>query len=117
MMAQVLDVSVTCGHPMETRESSRVGRPVKPFFILRVCGPHRATGHVVMSEPSRAGMQGPVPWDTWQRWSPLEKGGKIQSHGIRGSTGTLSSREAGSGAVGHMAVSEPSQAGKQDPML
>jgi hypothetical protein len=102
---------------METRESRRVGRPAKPFFILRVCGPHRAARHVIMSEPSQAEMQGSVPWDTWQRRSPLEKGGRIQSHGIRGSTGALSSREAGSGAVGHMVVSELSQAGKKDPTL
>jgi hypothetical protein len=52
MMAQVLGVSVTCVHALETRESSRIGRPSKPFFILEVCGPQRAAGHVPAPEPS-----------------------------------------------------------------
>jgi hypothetical protein len=52
MMTQVLDVSVTCGHVLETCEASRIGRSTKLFFILEVCGPHRATEHVTTSEPS-----------------------------------------------------------------
>jgi hypothetical protein len=51
-MTQVLGVSVTCGHVLETRESSRIGRPAKPSFILEVCGPQRAAGHMVALEPS-----------------------------------------------------------------
>jgi hypothetical protein len=39
MMAQVSGVSVTCRHALETCESSRIGRLVKSFFILEVCGP------------------------------------------------------------------------------
>jgi hypothetical protein len=61
MMAQVSGVLVTCGHDLETHESSRIGRPAKPFFILEVCGPQRAAGHVAAPEPSRAGRRGPVP--------------------------------------------------------
>jgi hypothetical protein len=38
-VAQVSGVSITCGHALETHESSRLGRPSKPFFILEVCGP------------------------------------------------------------------------------
>jgi hypothetical protein len=38
MMAQVSGISVTCGHALETRESSSIGRPAKPFFILEVYG-------------------------------------------------------------------------------
>jgi hypothetical protein len=52
MMAQVSDISVTCGHALKTHESSRIGRSSKPFFILEVCGPQRAMGHVAAPEPS-----------------------------------------------------------------
>jgi hypothetical protein len=38
-------------------------------------------GHVAALDPSRAGRQDPEPWDTWQRWSPSEQGGRIQSCG------------------------------------
>jgi hypothetical protein len=52
MIAQVSGVSITYGHALETRESSRICRPAKPFFILKDCGPQRAAGHVAASEPS-----------------------------------------------------------------
>jgi hypothetical protein len=74
----------------------------------------KAAGHVAALKPSRAGRRGPVPWDTWQRRSPYEQGGRIQSRGTHGSTGALLSREAGSGAAGHMAAPEP---GRQNPTL
>jgi hypothetical protein len=61
MMAQVSGVLVTCRHALETRESSHIGRPSKPFFILKVYDPQRAVGHVVVLEPSRAGRRDPVP--------------------------------------------------------
>jgi hypothetical protein len=51
MMAQVSGVSVTCGHALETRESSRICRPAKPFFILEVYSPQKAMGHMAVSEP------------------------------------------------------------------
>jgi hypothetical protein len=61
-------------------------------------------GHVATLEPSQAGRQGPVQWDTWQRWSPPEQGGRIQSHGTRDNVGALPSREAEFGVVGHVAI-------------
>jgi hypothetical protein len=74
IVAQVSGISVTCGHALKTRESSRIGRPFKPFFILEVCGP--------------------------------------QSCEICCNAGALPSREAGPDAVGHVAASEPSRAGR-----
>jgi hypothetical protein len=84
MMAQVSDILVTCEHALETCEPTCIGRSAKPFFTLEVCGPHRVVGHVAVPEPSRVGRRCPVPWDIWQRWSPPEQGGRIQSHGTRG---------------------------------
>jgi hypothetical protein len=52
MMTQVSDVSVICGHALETHEPSRIGRPAKHFFIIDVCGPQRAMGQMVALEPS-----------------------------------------------------------------
>jgi hypothetical protein len=77
LMAQVSDVSVTCGHALETREPCCIGRSGKPIFILEVCGPQRATEHMAAVEPSRAGRWAPVPWDMWQRQSPPEQEGRI----------------------------------------
>jgi hypothetical protein len=54
-----------------------------------------------------------VPYDTWQCRSPHEQGGGMRCRGTHGSVGALPSREAGSGAVGHMAAPEPSRAGRQ----
>jgi hypothetical protein len=113
-MAQMSGVSVTCGHAFETRGSSHIVRRAKPFFILEVCGPQRTTGHVAAPEPSRARRQDSEPWDTWQRQIPHEQGGGIRSSRTRGSAGALSSRDARSGAVGHVVVSEPSRARRQD---
>jgi hypothetical protein len=107
-MAQVSGVSITCGHASETRGASRIGRPGKHFFILEVCGPQRVVGHVAAPEPSQAGRQSLVLWDTWQCRSPPEQGGRIQSRGKHDSVGAHLSREAGSEAIGHMAMLEPS---------
>jgi hypothetical protein len=38
MMAQVSGISETCWHTLETREPNRIGRPAKPFFILKSHG-------------------------------------------------------------------------------
>jgi hypothetical protein len=54
------------------------------------------------------------PRGTWQRWSPPEQGGGVWCRGTHSSVGALPSREAGSGAAGHVAVPEPSRAGRQD---
>jgi hypothetical protein len=98
MMAQVLGISVMCGHALETRESNRIGRPAKAFFILKVWDPQRAAGHVAASEPSRAGR-------------------RVQCRGTRGSAGALSSREAGSGAARHVTAPEPFRIGRQNSEL
>jgi hypothetical protein len=66
-------------------------------------------------EPSRAGRQGLEPCDTWQHRSPPKQGGGIRSRVTCGSTEALSSREAGSRAMGHVAVLEPASAGRQGP--
>jgi hypothetical protein len=63
--------------------------------------------HVAASEPSQAGRQDPEPRDPWQCRSTPEQGGRIQSRGIRDNIRALPSREAGSGAVGHVAVCLP----------
>jgi hypothetical protein len=44
--------------------------------------------------------------------SPLQRGGGVQSRRTRGGAGALPSREAGSEAIGSMAVPEPSLAGR-----
>jgi hypothetical protein len=64
MMDHVSGVSVMCGNVIETREPSRIGRLAKPFFILEVCDPQRAAGHVAAPEPSQVGRRGTVSWDT-----------------------------------------------------
>jgi hypothetical protein len=136
MVAHVSGVSATCRHALKSREPSRIGRPAKSFFILEVCSTQRAVGHVAASESSWAGKWGLMSWDTWQRRSPLEQGvmiwshgtcgsaraqpeqgGKMQNRGTRDSVGTLLSMKAWSGAARHVAASEPSRAGRQDPAL
>jgi hypothetical protein len=52
MMAQVSGISVTCGHALETHESSCIVRSSNHFFIIEVCGPQRAAKHVVAPKPS-----------------------------------------------------------------
>jgi hypothetical protein len=64
----------------------------------------RAVRYMELSEPSQARRQGLKPQDTWQRRSPPEQGGRVQSRGTRDSVEALPSREAGSEAAGHMAV-------------
>jgi hypothetical protein len=92
----VSGVSVTCGHTLETRESSRIGRPAKPFLILKVFGPQGAAGHMAALKPSRAGR-------------------RVRCRETRGSAGALSSREARSRATGHMTALEPSRVQRKDP--
>jgi hypothetical protein len=136
MMAQVSDVSKTCEHALETHEPSRIGRPAKPFSILEVCDPQRYVGHVAAPDPSHAGRWDSEPQGTWQRRSPPEQGGGgldlwgtcqhrsppdqgggVRCYGTHDSARALLSREARSGAVGHMAAPKPSQVGRQNPEL
>jgi hypothetical protein len=92
-------------------------RLARPFFIPEARRLLRATVHVVVSEPSRTGRRGPEPWDTWQRRSPPEQGGRVWSCGTRGNAGALPSRDAGSRAAGHVAMPDPSRAGRRGPEL
>jgi hypothetical protein len=55
------------------------------------------------------------PWETWQRRSPPQLGGEIQSHRTCGSTGGQLGRVARSGAIGHMTALEPTSAGRRGP--
>jgi hypothetical protein len=52
-------------HVLETRESSRIGRLAKPFFILEVCGPqsHGTRGSVgaLPSRETGSGAMGEKP--------------------------------------------------------
>jgi hypothetical protein len=96
------------------RVQSRGARRGPETLLNREAG-SGAAGNVAAPDPSRAGMQGPEPRGTWPRRSPPEQGGMVQSHGARGSAGALMSREAGSGATGHMVASEPSRVGRQCP--
>jgi hypothetical protein len=94
MMTQGSDVSIMCRHALETNETSRIGRSAKHFFIFEICVPHRTTWHMAASEPSRARRRGPIPWDTWQRWCPLDQGGKIRSHETGDNVRVIPSSEA-----------------------
>jgi hypothetical protein len=60
------------------------------------CGPQGTTGRVTAPEPSH-------------------KDGRVWSHRTCGSIGVLPSKEAGSGATGHVAVPEFSLAGWRGP--
>jgi hypothetical protein len=73
-------------------------------------------GYVAALDPSRAGRRDPKPRDTLWRRSPPDRGGGIQSHGTRGGTGALPSREAGSEVARRVTVLEPSRTGQQGPV-
>jgi hypothetical protein len=64
LLARLAGASVTHERALETRETSYMSRPARPFFIPKAHGPLRAAGHVAASEPFRAGRQGPKPWGT-----------------------------------------------------
>jgi hypothetical protein len=70
--------------------------PATPSFTPEARDPQRATGHVATSEP----------------FLNREIGSGAAKHG---STRDLLSWEVGSGAVGHMAASGPSTAGRRGP--
>jgi hypothetical protein len=53
----------------------------------------------------------------WQRRSPPQQGGRVQGHMTCGGAEAHTSREAGSGAVGHVVAPEPTVAGRQGPGL
>jgi hypothetical protein len=61
-----------------------------------------AFGHMASLELTLAERRGPEPLDTWQCWRPPQQRGGVWSRRARGSVGAHLSREAGSGAVGHV---------------
>jgi hypothetical protein len=67
-----------------------------------------AAGRMEAPEPARARRQGPELWSLWQHQGPPERGGRVWSYGMCGSSGDLPSREVGSRAVGCVATPEPS---------
>jgi hypothetical protein len=81
---------------LEVCEPSCIGRPAKPFCIIKAHNPLRVTGHMTAPEPSRAGRRSLEPCDMWQHQSPPEQGGRVQSRG-------------------HVATPEPTLAGRQGP--
>jgi hypothetical protein len=91
--------SVTCG-PCYLAVAAK-------YFFIRPW--QIAPGHVAVLVPSLVGRRGLEPCDTWCHWSPLERGGGIQSHGTRGGAGAIPIRAVGSGAAGHMAARGPTR--------
>jgi hypothetical protein len=79
--------SVICGHGLDTCEPSCVPGAARPFFITVVHSPLGAMGYVAAPELS-------------------SRGGKVQSHGTRGSAGAYLNREVRSGAEEHVAAPE-----------
>jgi hypothetical protein len=61
-----------------------------------------------------SGRQSPEPCHTWLHWSSSRQGGKDQSRGTRGSAGAHLSKEARSGAAGHVVAPEPTFTGRCD---
>jgi hypothetical protein len=57
------------------------------------------------------------PRGTWWLRSSPQSGGKVWSYWTCGSAGAHLGREAGSGAVGHVAASEPTSTERQSPEL
>jgi hypothetical protein len=80
--------------------------------MLEAHVPQRAAGHVAAPKPTSAGRCGPETLDKWQHQSSLQLGGEAWSHFTRGSVGAHLSREARSGAIGHVAASEPISTGR-----
>jgi hypothetical protein len=90
--------------------------------------------HVATPEPSRVGRRvwsrgtrgdtrallwdaSVVPPDMWRRRSPPVPGGGVWCRGTCGDVGALLCQEAGSGAMGHVAMPEHSRAGRRGLVL
>jgi hypothetical protein len=120
---------------LKTREASCVPRAAKHFFIPVVHNPlgamahviapelplgqakPGAMGHVAAPEPTSSGRRGTELRDTWQCRSSPQQGDEVRGCGARGSAGAHLSREARSGATGHVAAPEPTSAGRRGPEL
>jgi hypothetical protein len=77
----------------------------------------RARGHMAPLEPTSAGRRRLEPWDTWQRRSPPQLGGEVQSQMTCGSTRAHLSWEVRSGAIGHATALKPTSAKRPGPEL
>jgi hypothetical protein len=78
---------------------------------------HEAKGHVATSEPTSIGRRGLELSNTWQCRSSTQQGGNTRGHGTRDSNRAHLNKEVRFGAVGHMAVPEPTPAGRCGPKL
>jgi hypothetical protein len=98
MSARLAGALVTRERALKTQESSYVLRAAKPFLIHVGHGPLSAVRHMTAPEHSLAERRGSEPHDIWKHRSPPIG-------------------EAGFGATRHVAMSEPSLAGRRDPVL
>jgi hypothetical protein len=76
-----------------------------------------AMEHVAASEPTSAGRRDPELRNTWWRRSLTQQGDEARGHEPCGSTGAHLSKEVRPGAVGHVAASELTSAGRCGPKL
>jgi hypothetical protein len=104
-----------CVCALGTCVPSCISRSAMLFFMLERCDPQGAVGHVAAPEPTPTGRRGPKTQDTWQHQSPPQPGGEVRSYSTHGSTRTHLSREARSGAIGHVVVPEPTSAVRRGP--
>jgi hypothetical protein len=70
-------------------------------------------GHMTESKSTSAGRRGPESYDMWQRWSPTQPGGEVQSHRTRGNVGAHLNQEVMYDAVRHVAALEPTSVKKR----
>jgi hypothetical protein len=108
MVALTLDALVTRAPASVTREPSSIAR-----VILYSCSPQSVEGHRTHVSsgapppPPRVERWGPELCDTRRHWSPPLRLGEVRSRRTHGNARALPCWEAGSGAVGHMAMPEP----------
>jgi hypothetical protein len=95
MSARLASASVTHDRALDTCEPSCVPGVARSFFIPVVHSPLGAVGYVATLEHSSRGGEAGATWQ--RRSSPL--------------------REAEPGAMGHVATSEPTSAGRRGPEL
>jgi hypothetical protein len=93
MMALTSGALEMCTRALGTCVARYTDKPARLFFMLEARGPQGAMGHV-------------------QRQSPPQVRGEVRSHKTRGSTGAHLGWEVRSRAVGHVAVPEPTSAGR-----
>jgi hypothetical protein len=88
-----------------------MGHVAAPELPLRKAKP-RSVGHMAAPELLSSSRQGPELRDTWQCRSSPQQVGEVWDHGTHGSTGAHLSKEARSGAAGHVVAPEPTSTGR-----